>query len=469
METPYRCQCVHPFTCRALVLTGLLVDACLDEEILRQTAAQLIDAWPVLGGQLHRTDILPWALSTGSTVDFQSRQIDLDVEYWTQKGILPPDTITRPTVVHSLHVPQLDEMLIFDVPAEPENVFLMRATVLRDATLLCFGISHHLADGRASSDVIRAFCDLLSDRPIPTLVLPPDARGGRMSDRVVMPRDPLHPIPAIGYAEHLGNFTSGFWPIFLLLAAFMWDAVLCAIGLQEPLEEKFIYLPDSWVNAVRDQALDTLSALPDSPASDSPSDSPPTKNNILCAWYLKTLYDPLPPATTPIDLYGPLDYRPMLQPPPAGQYWLHNSIGLLRQPLTTRQIQHASMAALAARLRHTTLRYTTPHSIQAYLRLCEDHASQRLLPRVRGRGPMPMVLVTPWTGFDLAGLDFSGACRGGGRARVMFVNPLIRHRRQGRWPSAVVSKSLRGGYWMRAWNTRSGWRGVERGAGSGLG
>lgn len=38
-----------------MVFTGLIVDAQLDEVVLRQTAAQLVKAWPALGGQLYRS------------------------------------------------------------------------------------------------------------------------------------------------------------------------------------------------------------------------------------------------------------------------------------------------------------------------------------------------------------------------------------------------------------------------------
>lgn len=54
-DTQYRCQAVHPFTCKAMVFTGLIIDARLDERILRNTTAELVKAWPVLGGQLYRT------------------------------------------------------------------------------------------------------------------------------------------------------------------------------------------------------------------------------------------------------------------------------------------------------------------------------------------------------------------------------------------------------------------------------
>jgi hypothetical protein len=54
-EVKYRCKSVHPFTYRAFVYTGLVVDSRLDEETLRTKTTELVNAWPALGGHLYRT------------------------------------------------------------------------------------------------------------------------------------------------------------------------------------------------------------------------------------------------------------------------------------------------------------------------------------------------------------------------------------------------------------------------------
>ncbi|PYI09298.1 hypothetical protein BO78DRAFT_438820 [Aspergillus sclerotiicarbonarius CBS 121057] len=450
-ETKYRCQAVHPFTCRAMVFTGLIIDARLDEGILRKTTAELVRAWPDR----------PWALSTGSTVDFEGQESHQDLAYWMQRGI-QPSAPCRPTIIDNLSPQELDKIFMFNVPMKTENVFLVRVTVLRDATMLCFGISHHLADGTASYNVIRAYCDLLAGRPIASPLLPPDSRGKRLSDRVTPTKGVQRPLRDVGYAEHLANFTTGLWPILLLLVSVSWNLLLRQLGLQEDLEERFVYLPADWVGAVRKRALETLSMLPADPQPRW--DNQPTKNNIINAWFLKTIYSTVARSNAPVDFYGPLSYRSVVEPPPKGHYWIHNSIGLLRERLTVAQIQQESVAMLAGRLRLATLRYTTRRSIQEYLRVCEDHASYRMLPHIQGQGTKPMVMVTPWTGFDFSGLDFSGAsCEPGRPVQVLFVNGLVREMREGVWPSAFTLKSVQGGgYWMRAWNTPSGWRNLDR-------
>ncbi|GLA40476.1 hypothetical protein AnigIFM63309_008310 [Aspergillus niger] len=455
-EIKYRCRTVHPLTCNAMVFTGLIVDAQLDEVVLRQTAAQLVKAWPALGGQLYRSS-RPYALSSGSTVDFESRTLPKSATSW-KRGILHSRECNQPTISGSLDPEELDDAFIFDVPGAPANVFLIRATLFRDATLLCFGISHHLADGTAAYDVIGAYCDLLAGRPIPSLLLPPDACGQRMSDQVLLNDKHGSSLRSITYAEHLANFTAGFWPILLLMIRVILCLLLRKLCLQETLEERYIYLPDDWVGAVHKGALGTLAAMP--LGAQPLWDNQPTRNNIINAWFLKLVYSAIPSSRADIYFYGPLSYRCVVEPPQPGTYWIHNSIGLVRHKLSVAQIQNEPVAMLAGRLRLASLRFTCPASIKAFLQMCEDHASQQMLPRIPAKGRIPMVMVTTWTGFDFACLDFSSAaCDRSKPAKVLFVHPLVRSLRQGVWPSAYTLKSAQGGgYWLRAWNTLSGWK-----------
>ncbi|GLB07128.1 hypothetical protein AtubIFM57258_002450 [Aspergillus tubingensis] len=449
-KVKYRCRSVHPLTCNAMVFTGLIVDAHLDEIVLRQTATQLVKAWPVLGGQLYRSG-RPYALSTGSTVDFASRTLPKGATSW-KHGVLQSRECNQPTVIDALDPEELDAAFIFNVPARPANTFLIRVTLLQDATLLCFGISHHLADGTAAYDVIRAYCNLLVGRPTTSPLLPPDACGHRMSDRVILNDAQERLVRSITYAEHLSNFTIGFWPILLLIVRVVWCLLLRKLCLQETLEERYIYLPDNWVGAMHKRALAAFAA--------TPVGAQPTRNNVINAWFLKTVYGPLPSSRADMYFYGPLSYRRVVEPPQPGTYWIHNSIGLLRHKLSVSQIQNEPVAMLAGRLRLASLRYTSPASIKAFLRMCEDHASQWMLPKIPAKGRMPMVMITTWTSFDFSSLDFSGAAYDQSKpVRVLFVHPLVRSLRQGVWPSAYTLKCAQeGGYWLRAWNTPSGWK-----------
>ena len=82
----------------------------------------------------------------------------------------------------SPEISAVDEKFIFDVPPNPANSFRLRVTLLQDATLLCFGIAHHICDGNDCWEVVKVFCVLLPNKPIPLFALPPDAGDVRMSD-----------------------------------------------------------------------------------------------------------------------------------------------------------------------------------------------------------------------------------------------------------------------------------------------
>jgi hypothetical protein len=370
------------------------------------------------------------------------------------------NTRCQPTIMDPLKIEELDKMFMFNVPARPQNVFSVRVTVLRDATMLCFGISHHLADGTASYQVIKTFCDLLSGRSIPSLVLPPDARGIRMSETMIED-ERCSDIHYVDYDRHRENFTAGFFPILKVVIGILWNKILRLFGLRQPLQEKFIYVPGDWVGSTRKRALQELSSRT---GYQQRQTSEPSKNDIINAWYLKTLFSPMPQSSEPVDFYGPLNYRFALQKPQEGTYWVHNSIGLLREKLSIGQIQSESIATLASKLRQTTLQYTKVSSIKEYLRFCEDHAQRRLPPNIRGSGNMPMLMVTSWTGFDFSALEFSAAsCEKGQIAKVTFLNPIVRNMRDGVWPCAFTLKSVDGGgYWLRASNTQAGWENFDK-------
>jgi hypothetical protein len=68
----YRNKSVNPMTQRAFACTGLTVDRPLDTEILRLKAIELINLWPVLGGQLIRVVSLYFTTSLENGWGFKS-------------------------------------------------------------------------------------------------------------------------------------------------------------------------------------------------------------------------------------------------------------------------------------------------------------------------------------------------------------------------------------------------------------
>jgi hypothetical protein len=389
----------------------------------------------------------------GLTADVESRKIDKDLATY-----LPLDyergEENAPKILESAKIEQIDEKFLFDIAPTVDNVFVFRITVLEDATLLSFGFSHHLADATASLNVMKAFCALLSDKPIPELVLPPDSRGVKLSETVVDKAEDLRSVPSIRYTEHKENFDYGFLKIVRALWRMLRIRFSRWIGWRERLEARLVYLPGPWVDQIRAKVLNTIKTQQSSSEDGSHE---PTRNDIINACFLKTVYAIAPASDDRMDFYGPMNYRQLIVPPPEGTYYIHNSFGFMRCKFSINQLRTDSITKIAQNLRLTTLRYKQASSIREYLRYCEDNSHRRLFPSIRSGSGLSMTMITSWTTCDYFGLDFSRAAVGKSQARVTFVNPMVRNLRDGMWPVAVVVKSGDWGYWLRGLNTPTGW------------
>ncbi|KAJ6143545.1 hypothetical protein N7471_002998 [Penicillium samsonianum] len=160
----------------------------------------------------------------------------------------------------------------------------------------------------------------------------------------------------------------------------------------------------------------------------------------------------------PVDYFGIINFRRFIEPPKAGTYYIRCSVGALRCKFSVQQLKEESVSEIARDIRLTTLQYTSTISVQQSLRFSEDHISKTLTLALRGTGNLGVSVVSHWTTFDYAGLDFSGASLNGQKASVIFANPMIVNA----WnltiaPVAVVTKNGSGGYWIRATNTSTGW------------
>jgi hypothetical protein len=63
-------------------------------------------------------------------------------------------------------------------------------------------------------------------------------------------------------------------------------------------------------------------------------------------------------------LFAPIDYRQFLDVPDIQSDYLHNNIVYLRTDLSINDLQRASIANVAEKIRLATLRYKTPRAIQ---------------------------------------------------------------------------------------------------------
>ncbi|KGO68258.1 hypothetical protein PITC_046820 [Penicillium italicum] len=448
-SSKYTCNGVSCLGKHSTIYAGLIIDAVLDSAILRANLTKLVGLWPILGGDLIK-DTKPWSFTCGSTVDYASRDIDQPLA--TYLPIHHEKQSQGPNIMKSPDVFAVDKKFIFDVPPNLANSFCLRATLLRDATLLCFGIAHHICDGNDCWEVVKAFCDLLSDRPIPSFALPPDAGDVRMSDLMKVKNECTETESNFQYQAHAENYASGIFKI----AMTMWHVLLTIIamkfGFLEDLTTKFIYIPGAWVEELRARSQAEL--------KDCSSEIQLTRNDVIAAWYLKSVYSPQPTATSPnpVDYFGIINFRRFLEPPKAGTYYIRCSVGAFRCKFSAQQLKEESVAEIARNIRLTTLEYTSTESVHQGLRFSEDHVSKTLTLALRGTGNLGFAVVSHWTTFDYASLDFSGASLNHQTASVIFVNPMIVNT----WnltiaPVAVVTKNGSGGYWIRATNTPTGW------------
>ncbi|CAI7628212.1 unnamed protein product [Penicillium glandicola] len=455
MEAPnlgskYTCNSASSFASYSTIYAGLVVDAVLDSGILKQKLTELVGLWPILGGDLIK-DTNPWSFTCGSTVDYASRVIDQSLTTYLPIHLDQHGNV--PNIMKSPEISEVDGKFIFDVPPSPVSNFRFRVTLLQDSTLLCFGITHHLCDGNDCWEVVKAFCDLLSNKPIPSFALPPDTdKEVRMSDLIKVKNECTETESHFHYQTHAQNYDSGVFQ----MAMIMWRVLLAILAVKfafiEDLTTKFVYIPGAWVDELRDKSQGEL--------KDCSPEIRLTRNDVIAAWYLKSVYFPQPTTTSsnPVDYFGIINFRRFIEPPKPGTYYIRCSVGALRCKFSVQQLQEESVAKIARHIRLATLQYTSTESVRQSLRFSEDHTSKTLTLTLRGGGNLGFSVVSHWTTFGYADLDFSGASINGQKASVVFVNPMILNEfNLTIAPMAVATKSGSGGYWIRAMNTPTGW------------
>ncbi|KAJ6023679.1 hypothetical protein N7540_004476 [Penicillium herquei] len=452
-STKYICRSVNPFSKYCTIRIGLVVNTVLDSAILNKKAAELIGKWPILGGRLLK-NTKPWSFTCGSNVDYESRSIDQSLATYIPLKFGPKD---KPRIVQGPDMTEVDEKFTFNIPLRSDIIFRLRVTTLRDATLLCFEITHHLCDGADILEVIKAFCNLLSHKPIPSFVLPPDAEGVRLSDMMIVKTESNNANGEVEsyYRDHDQNFDSGVFKLGRLLYRVIFTELAVKVGLMEELTTKFIHIPSAWVDKLHTKSNEEL-------RENSPSIEL-TRNDILAAWYLKTIYSPQTISHGTVDYYGPVNFRPFIDPPKAGTQYIRNSIGIFRCKFSVEQLQRESVGNIARAIHMTTLRYRQPASVEQFLRFSENNTSKNLAVRARSGGNLAFVGMSPLTRFDFAGLDFSGASIERAKASVILFNPLVSiPLNAALGPIAIVAKDGLGDYWIRAANNSTGWENLDR-------
>ncbi|KAL3468967.1 hypothetical protein BJX99DRAFT_265638 [Aspergillus californicus] len=429
---------------------GLVVDDVLDTSILREKFTQLIRSSVELGGLMkNKTDTRQF--TPGSTIDFESRNLEADL-----KAFLPFSWAGRdkPTVLHD-QILDTDNKFLFSTSTSsgPKPVSRLRATILNDASLLCFSFSHGLVDGQSGYNIIRYFCDLLSNKPIPRFILPPDTVGSRMSDLIQVPKTD-EPEPTLQSPQTHGVFVSTRLGKVRAFAKLILEMARQSFGFSESLTPRLVHIPRTWIDEVRARAQKELES----------DEVQLTRNDIIAALYLKTLYRANGGGSGPVDFTGPIDYRGFLEPREDDTYYPHNSIVFLHCPLSEHEVQTESIAQVAKKIRLATTLFKHPAVVKRGVQFSEEKVVAPSLPQLRGGAKWSFPLVSPWTTFDYTGLDFSGASSQGGSPSVVFVNPYIslRNGESLLSPILITLKDGFGGYWLRGTNTTTGWEDFDR-------
>jgi hypothetical protein len=364
----------------------------------------------------------------------------------------------------------VDQKFIFDVS---NTIFKVRVTVLQDATLLCFGITHYLCDGSSCFEVVKAFCNILSNKPIPSLVLSPDAegfcdlasdlplassvlfkaKGTLLSSKVIS--DSTGEESAIYYETQQQNFDTGILKLGRLVWRVVSSKVAAQFGLIDKLTTKFVHLPGTWVNELKARSQEELAV--------QSLEITLTRNDIIAAWILKVIYSPQPASSAPVDYYGSIDYRQFTDHFEPDTYYIHNEIGLVRCKFSVEQLQKESLANIARDIRLTTLRYKCHESAKQNLRFVEDNINKVLIPSTRAGGNLSFVALSQWTTYDYTSLDFSRASPNGKKPSISFVNPAVSvHMNLILGPIALLAKNGLGDYWVRIGNNSTGWKNFDR-------
>lgn len=179
----------------------------------------------------------------------------------------------------------VDEVFHFDsikrLYLPGSDVFDIRVTVLNDATLIAFRVSHYICDAQSIYTIAEAYCNLIAGKPIPDLVLPticqippelsPDMRTQPTTfstgSALVLSTNDMHTVGAVIFIR---------WVILCLIQA-VWET----FGLPNSPKEGYIFVPDDIVNRWRDDCQHGLDNTSDQ------SSVRLSKLDVLVAWHFQ--------------------------------------------------------------------------------------------------------------------------------------------------------------------------------------
>jgi hypothetical protein len=234
---------------------------------------------------------LPYSLTSGNLVDFQARESDSLLADYLPFDFEATD-VDKPT--YSKNIEGIDHVFHFNTirffNRIPQTLFTLRVTILRDATLLGFRVPHHFSDGQSIYDIIKGYCDLVSDRPIPTVTLPPAITTPLSA--CVQGEDSLpasvssESAPFVDAAE---NFAIGTIAVVKYVWNWLSRDIAAKLGFGDKTEERYIHLPGKLVQQWRNDCQKELEQLAKDGALTEGAGIELTKNDVIAAWFLKVM------------------------------------------------------------------------------------------------------------------------------------------------------------------------------------
>ncbi|KAF9002295.1 hypothetical protein BDQ17DRAFT_1243465 [Cyathus striatus] len=450
------------------MVIGLVTPSVLDITKLEKAHRDLVHLWPALGGTLIATTT-PYSFTSGSIVDFSARYIHRKLSN-TQEVIQYTETSSSHPTFHHIN-DNSDLVFHFDTKnsSHRKALFVLRVTILTDATLLGFKFVHHLCDGESYYDVAKAYCNLLSGRPIPQLIPPPDITS--LLSKSIEGEDNLpFNIRSNQYIHPKMDYTIGYLAHLKLLGLSILKVAVAKLMFGEKDEHKMIHLPVDFVAQLRKSCQDDLEEAGIRGELSEGEGVELTKNDVITAWLLKNTYAFQSSSDHALDVCFSFNYRPLLPHLPPNQLYLHNSVYGIRTPFPSLRIfQSLPLWRIALEQRLTCIRNKQPSAVKSTLQFFEEN-TQTIYSHIPPDRPLTILNHTPlmshWTRFDYNSLDFSAARVEGesNSGKVAYYQPGIQVMpmfAMALKPLTFVMKDGQGGYWLRLNSFKSLWEGFR--------
>lgn len=281
-----------------IIHVGVVVGATLAADKLKNTAKELVQAWPILGGNISKTvwfslsslcqgcritrkQNIPLSFTCGENLDFRTRSLDQEL---TSVIKLDRSGSHLGPMVLDGSTDDIDRAFIFETETLWHSNFAVRATFLKDATLLNFSMPHSIVDAASLFDVVSAFCSLLKNDPIHDIQLSPDVRGVQMSTLVKDSATREHSNPHASYEDHQRTWMPSIRNAFKQGVKGLKELFLFGLGYSK-LQERLICIPRQWLDTTRNECMEQLNMHGTSRTPNLQL----SVNDIVVAWLRRSL------------------------------------------------------------------------------------------------------------------------------------------------------------------------------------